>query len=402
MAREFHVDSEVGKLHRVLLCRPDLALRRLTPGNAASLLFDDVLWVRRAREEHDVFAGVLEERGVEVLDLQELLEETLQHHEARTWLLDRLVHEAPVGPGLETTLWRWLQGLDAEDLARYVIGGVSRADVPFSGSSAGFQMLAPEDFLIAPLPNQIFTRDSSSWIHGRVHLNRMARPARARERQNLEVVYRFHPRFQGDEIRFWDESAEVSDPGATIEGGDVMVLGKGAVLFGLSERTTARAVELLTAELFASGAVTTVLLVQLPRQRSSMHLDTVLTMLDARSFIAYPEVINSARCWRMTAGVEGAVEVSLFDAIAQALGLDKVNVLTTGGDDFQSEREQWDDGNNLLAIEPGVLVAYDRNVDTNTKLRKAGFEVITVPSSELSRGRGGSHCLSCPLTRDAV
>ncbi|HLF76965.1 MAG TPA: arginine deiminase [Dehalococcoidia bacterium] len=406
MAPSFHVDSEVGRLRRVLLCRPDLALRRLTPSNAAELLFDDVLWVKKAREEHDVFAGVLEDRDVEVLYVNELLEQTMALPEARTWLLDRIDPDGKVGLGLARQLRSWLQGLDSDVLARYIIGGVAGADLPFKDASLSFQLLKPNDFVIPPLPNHIFTRDSSSWIYGGVHINRMAKPARLGESDNMEVIYRFHPLFAEAGIRFWRSVRQPGDRNDSIEGGDVMVLGKGSLVIGVSERTTPRAIELLAQELFASGQVQTLILVQLPRQRSAMHIDTVLTMLDASSFLAYPDIVDAARTWRLTPGsADGetnVTEVKLFDAVAEALGVDSVRVHTTGGDDFEAEREQWDDGNNLLAVEPGVLIGYDRNVDTNTKLRKAGFEIITIPGSELSRGRGGSHCLSCPVERDGV
>jgi arginine deiminase len=402
---QFHVGSEVGRLRKVLLCRPDLALRRLTPRNAADLLFDDVLWVKKAREEHDAFAGVLEDRGVAVLYLNDLLEEAMDNPLARSWLLDRLAPNPGIGPGLGARLRGWLDGLDSEKLARYLIGGVARSDLTFADSGLSYQLLGESDFLIPPLPNQIFTRDTSSWIFSGVHINRMAKTARAGETVNVEAIYRFHPMFEKSGIEFWDAPDDV-DQVASVEGGDILVLGNRALLVGVSERTTARSIELLAPQLFASGRLSTLLLVQLPRQRSSMHIDTVLTMLDRDAFLVYPNVVNETRTWRITGtqpnGQLDAVQVDLFEAVAEALDLPGVRVFTTGGDEFEAQREQWDDGNNLLAVEPGVLIAYDRNVDTNTKLRKAGFEIITIPSSELSRGRGGSHCLSCPLLRELV
>jgi arginine deiminase len=402
----FHVDSEVGRLRQVLLHRPGLELNRLTPANCDELLFDDVLWAKRARQEHDAFADVLRERGVEVLYLHELLAETLDDAKARAWVLERAAHERLFGPTLAPHVLELLTGLDAPALARALVGGVTRAELRRLGGGLAEAMLSEHDLVLPPLPNHLFTRDTSCWVYGGVSLNPMAKRARTPETVNLEAIYRFHPRFAAEDFDLWFGGVDEDWGRATLEGGDVLVIGNGSLLVGMGERTTPYAVELLAQRLFARGAAREVVTVELPQARSCMHLDTVMTMVDRDTFLVYPGVIEDARTWSITAGdAPGELVVTrrhdLFEAIGGALGLDALRVFTTGGDAMEADREQWDDGNNVLAIEPGVVVAYDRNVDTNTKLRKAGIEVITVEGFELSRGRGGARCMSCPLERDA-
>ena len=405
MTEKYYVNSETGKLKRVLLHHPDLSIKRLTPSNCEELLFDGVLWAKKAREEHDIFANTLRSKDVEVWFLSELLKETLEIKDARNMIMENVIQPKRHGKIFAKVLREYLNSLTPEELATHLIGGLTKAELTIDIKGLLAETLRPNDFVLPPLPNHLYTRDTSSWIYGGVSLNPMAMPARQRETIHLTAIYKYHPAFANSNFKYWYSQNNIESNQASIEGGDILVIGNGAVLIGMGERTMPQAVETLALNLFEQKAATKVIAVRMPHKRAFMHLDTVMTMVDYDAFCIFPKIGDMVTTWNITPDNKGGLCVTkaegLFEAIADALNLKKLNLIKTVDDDVIAEREQWDDGNNLLAVSPGVVVAYDRNTDMNRNLKREGIEVLEIPGSELGRGRGGARCMSCPLIREA-
>lgn len=397
------IRSEVGRLRAVIVHRPDLELHRLTPGNKDELLFDELVWVEKAREEHDAFTATIANSGAQVLHLAILLEELLADKELATEFVDAHVTEDLCGKRLAERVRRFLIELSVPELVRHLIGGVTLEEVGEAGGLVA-ALHGPEDFILAPLPNAVFMRDSSIWVGAGAILSPMNRPVRQRETDLLRLIYRLHPFFAGSPIWFGDQPGEHYP--ASVEGGDVLVVGERGLAIGISERTTPSGAAALAAQLFERNVVDRILAVELPKARSTMHLDTVVTMVDVDAFVLYPKIRPQVRVLELTRGLEGHLKVAEVDdlvaGLAWATGLGEVRSIEPPIHSVQAEREQWNDANNTFALAPGEVVAYERNVATNEVLEEAGITVHRIPSYELPRGRGGPRCMTCPVRRDPV
>lgn len=394
-------------MRTVLVHRPGIELARLTPQNKESLLFDDILWLERAQEEHDRLAELLRSQGAEVLYVRDLLAETLADDVVRAEVIDRVVTPAIAGHRLSEHLRSELRACEMERLLDVLFGGVLRSELPDWGIDPVFAGLVSDSHraVIRPLPNMLFMRDNAAWLQNGLMFGVLAWPVRRPESLLMSAVYRHHPRFTGSAFPIWYGDRVFDTFPASIEGGDVLVVDDRTVLIGSGERTAPAAAEALARRLFEADAVDRAIVAHFPEARSFMHLDTVFTMVDSDAVNVFPHVLDDMEVYEVRPAAEGRLDVKrcdgLIGALESVLGR-ALRVVTTGDDAVGTIREQWDDGNNTLAIAPGVVIAYARNTETNRRLREHGIEVLELDASELCRGRGGSRCLTQPIDREAI
>jgi arginine deiminase len=401
------ISSEIGRLRTVIVHRPGIEIARITPENKEALLFDDLLWLERAQEEHDRFTELMTSRGVEVLYFEDLLRDILDFEETKGVIIDDIITPARCGANVADRLRETMREAHCDRVVDVLLGGLLERELPEWGVDPLFADLVSDRFhyVLRPLPNLLFMRDNASWVNDGVMLNVLATPARERESIYMREIYRHHPRFRDHHFPVWYGNGPDEHYPASVEGGDVLVLAEDTVIIGLGERTAPAAVELLARSLFEGSAVRNIIVVHLRQERAVMHLDTVFTMVDRATFNVFPGLFEQIDVHVITAdggGLTVAKVDTLERALKSTLGLDEITFVSTGGDAIGQLCEQWDDGNNTLAIEPGVVIAYQRNQETNRRLRDAGIEVLELDASELCRGRGGSRCMTQPIFRDPL
>lgn len=408
MSNPLHVISEIGKLNSVVLKRPGKEIENLTPGNMKRLLFDDIPYLKAMQEEHDAFADVLRDNDVEVLYLEKLMEESLSSDTLKEQFINQFILESEIkNKKDQEKVNKYLLSLNISELVDTTMTGV-RKDTLLGSSFSAFQNSDNESlFLLEPMPNLYYTRDPASVLDYGISLNKMTHRARKRESIYMEYIMKYHPSYKEETIPTWRER----DSETSIEGGDILVLSEETLAIGLSERTSLEGIKEMAGLLFGQdSSFTRVVAIEIPHVRAMMHLDTVFTMIDKDAFTIHPGILQE----------NGNIPIHVIEKSGKGVGYsitEKTNLLETlnevlgkeirlipcgDGDPIAAPREQWNDGSNTLAIAPGVVITYDRNYVTNQLLREQGMTVLEIPSSELSRGRGGPRCMSMPMRRSPV
>ena len=407
MSSPIHVYSEIGKLKTVMLHRPGKELENLAPDILHRMLIDDIPYLKIAQEEHDAFAHVLRHQGIKVLYLEDLLAESLTDEKVRRAFLDQLLDESSIKKQdpLHQLLLNYLQELPTKEMVKTVIAGIRKSAIHNSTPSLADLAEDPDyPFYLDPMPNVYFTRDQQAAIGSGMTINRMTFRARRRESLFMETILKNHPDFKNATIPVWRDRYHHG----RLEGGDELVLNNHVLAVGISQRTSATAITDLAHNLFGHSSYDTILAIKIPHNHAMMHLDTVFTMINYDQFTVHPFILDKAGKIDIYVlqpddhnGVKITEKNDLVQVLKENLHLSELDLIPTGGGDpIAAPREQWNDGSNTLAIAPGEVVTYDRNYVSNDLLRKHGIIVHEIRSSELSRGRGGPRCMSCPLIRE--
>ncbi|MBI1712509.1 arginine deiminase [Lactobacillus crispatus] len=407
MSSPIHVYSEIGKLKTVMLHRPGKELENLAPDILHRMLIDDIPYLKIAQEEHDAFAHVLRQQGIKVLYLEDLLAESLTDEKVRRAFLDQLLDESSIKKQdpLHQLLLNYLQELLTKEMVKTVIAGIRKSAIHNSTPSLADLAEDPDyPFYLDPMPNVYFTRDQQAAIGSGMTINRMTFRARRRESLFMETILKNHPDFKNATIPVWRDRYHHG----RLEGGDELVLNNHVLAVGISQRTSATAITDLAHNLFDHSSYDTILAIKIPHNHAMMHLDTVFTMINYNQFTVHPFILGKAGKIDIYVlqpddhnGVKITEKNDLVQVLKENLHLSELDLIPTGGGDpIAAPREQWNDGSNTLAIAPGEVVTYDRNYVSNDLLRKHGIIVHEIRSSELSRGRGGPRCMSCPLIRE--
>ena len=404
MVRGVHNYSEIGKLNKVLLHRIGSEVDGLVPDNFARLLFDDIPYLKVAQQEHDRFADILRENGVEVVYYADEVAKAIEKPDIKDRFIREMLDEVNFSSrGVKEAIYAYLIAMTPHDLVNKVIAGIRKTDIPdYKPRTLAEKINEAYPFYLDPMPNMYFTRDQAACVGNGVTIHHMSTATRRRESLLFRYIYEFNGDFAPAGTEKW---YDYNDP-LSLEGGDILVLSKEIVAVGLSQRTTAAGIERLTKNLLAESDFRKVLVFNIPKKRAFMHLDTVLTMVDHDKFTIHPEIEGPLQIYELSLKANEEIKLKsmtedLDDILAKELGLPRVSLIRCGGDDVMAaQREQWNDGSNTLCIAPGKVITYERNYVTNSLLDKNGIEVLTMPISELSRGRGGPRCMSCPVNRD--
>ena len=389
------VDSEIGQLKTVLMHRPGVELERITPRHSDRSLFASLPWVSKARQEHDLLSEALRDQGVHVLYLTELLQDCLEYQAARDDAVRMAVADASLGEDLRGQLREHLENLGPEQLAEVLIAGLTPAELKI-GRGVVFELLDRHDFVLEPLPNLIFTRDSSFWIGDRIAVASLASARRRRETDLATIIYQHHPRFAGSKWLYWSDLED-------LDGGDVLLLAPGVVAIGIGQRTAPAGAERLARRLFETGLAHTVLAVPIGQHGAVGHLDTLCAVLDVDAVLMHTALAYTLTARIISPRTEGmrmSKPQPFLEAAAQAMGVERLHVIDSGVDPGWGQPGRRDDGSNVLAIGCRVAVSHERNSETNARLEAAGARVIRVPSSELGSVRGGPRCMTCPISRE--